>query len=348
MRIGIMVNDVATEKSAYTTIRLAMTATNRGHEVWFIGLGDFAYDADELVRARATAAPQRKFKATNAYLSALQGPRALHSRITVDDLDVLLLRSDPAEESRKRPWAQTAGIDFGRIAMRHGVVVLNDPNGLSKALNKMYFQTFPSEVRPATIITRDNTEIREFVEEQGGWAVIKPVQGSGGQGVFLVKPESRSNLNQMVDALTRDGYVIAQEYLPKAAEGDTRLFMMNGAPLKRKGHYAAFRRVRKGDDLRSNISAGGEIQRAEIDDTALRVAEIVRPKLVADGMFLVGLDVVGDKLMEVNVFSPGGLGSSQKFERVNFAHTVIDSLETKVRYMEDYQRRFSNIQLNTL
>ena len=87
---------------------------------------------------------------------------------------------------------------------------------------------------------------------------------------------------------------------------------------------------------------------AELDSTALRIAEIVRPKLVQDGMFLVGLDIVGDKLMEINVFSPGGLGSARSFEKVNFAQAVIHSLERKVDYMTFYRRNFDNVEMSTL
>ena len=85
-----------------------------------------------------------------------------------------------------------------------------------------------------------------------------------------------------------------------------------------------------------------------IDSTALRIAEMVRPKLVQDGMFLVGLDIVGDKLMEINVFSPGGLGSAQKFEGVNFSRAVVQALERKVQYQEFYKRNFDNTDLATL
>ena len=152
----------------------------------------------------------------------------------------------------------------------------------------------------------------------------------------------------MIDAVSRDGFVIAQEYLPAAAEGDTRLFMMNGRPLRVKGKYAAFRRVRTGGDMRSNIHAGGKLAAAVIDDQALHLAEIVRPKLVQDGMFLIGLDIVGDKLMEINVFSPGGLGSAQKFTKVNFCRDVIGALERKVSYRESYGRNFGNVDMSTL
>lgn len=348
MKLGFVVNDVMSEQTGYTTTRLGMAAINRGHDVWTIGLGDLAYDPDESIRARARTVPKKKYTTGELYLAALQGKKSVAERITVDHLDVLMLRSDPANETGLRSWAATAGINFGRIAMRHGVIVLNDPNGLAKAVNKTYFQLFPEEVRPKTLITRDPDEIKAFARDQGGQIVLKPLQGSGGSGVFLVRPDDKANLNQIVESLLRDGYIIAQEYLPAAAEGDIRLFMMNGQPLRYKGKYAAFRRVRSGDDMRSNVHAGGKLRQAEITAEHLQLAEIVRPKLVQDGMFLVGLDIVGNKLMEINVFSPGGLGSAQKFEKVNFAHAVIEALERKVEYMKFYRRNFDNDEMATL
>jgi glutathione synthase len=348
MRVGFVVNSIETEQAGYTTTRLAMAAVNSGHEAWLIGTGDLALDPDDFVRARARSAPKTKYKSHESFLSELRGPGGKVERITVDDLDVLMLRNDPAEDIGRRSWAQMAGILFGRAALRRGVIVLNDPTALALAANKMYFQLFPEEVRPATLITRDRDEIKQFAKEHGGDVVIKPLQGSGGQGVFLVRKNDLGNLNQMVEAVSRDGYVIAQEYLPDAAEGDMRLFVMNGQPLKFKGKYAAFRRHRTGDDIRSNIHAGGKKAQAVVDDVALRIVEIVRPKLVADGMFLVGLDIVGDKLMEINVFSPGGLGSAQSFEGVNFSTAVIQALERKVQYMGYYQRNFNNRDMATL
>ena len=348
MKIGLVINDIATEEAGYTTTRLAMAATNREHEVWYIGVGDFAFDPDGAIRAWARTVKKPRYKSNKNYLAELQSAGVRLERITVDDLDVLMLRNDPAQDRRPRPWAQTAGIQFGRAALKRGVIVLNDPNGLAMAMNKMYFQLFPEEVRPTTLITRDRSDIRAFAKELGGHIVIKPLAGSGGEGVFMVRKDDLGNLSQIVDAVSRDGYVIAQEYLPAAVEGDLRLFMMNGEPLRHKGKYAAFRRLRTGDDIRSNIHAGGQKAQATVDAQVLRIAEIVRPKLVEDGMFLVGLDIVGDKLMEINVFSPGGLGSAQTFEGVNFARAVILALERKVQYMGYYQRNFNNVDMNTL
>jgi glutathione synthase len=339
MKIGFLVNDLETEIDNYTTTRLALTALGMGHEAWYIGVADFGYDQDETIIARARSAPGRKYASGESYLAALRGEKAEVERMSLSEFDVvLLLRSDPADDAVERPWAAQAGVMFCRRAMSQGVVVLNHPDGLLGALNKMYFQDFPEAVRPRTIITRDPSDIKAFAKSEGGKIVLKPLQGSGGQSVFLVNPEDASNLNQMIDAVSRDGYIVAQEYLPAAEKGDTRMFLMNGVPLMNDGKYAAFRRVRTGEDMRSNITAGGKVKPAKLDDVALSIADMVRPKLVADGMFLVGLDIVGDKIMEINVFSPGGLGSAEQFEETDFTRPVIEAMEHKVQYASHYPK----------
>src|SRR5690606_30022037 len=147
--------------------------------------------------------------------------------------------------------------------------------------------------------------------------------------VFLVTKETIGNLNQIIEAISRDGYIIAQEFLQEAKDGDIRLLVVNGAPLQVKGKYAAFRRQSANGDIRSNLHSGGKATKAQITDEALRIAELVRPKLINDGMFFVGLDIVGSKLLEINVFSPGGLVAAGNFEKVDFAQSVIESLERK-------------------
>jgi glutathione synthase len=281
-------------------------------------------------------------------LGDLQDEKNEPKCICLDDLDVLLLRNDPSADATERPWAQSAGILFGQLVASRGVMVLNDPENLAHALNKTYFQHFPEEVRPKTCISRNVEEIKRFIENEHDKVVIKPLQGSGGKNVFLVGAEERANLNQMIDAVTRDGYCVVQEYLPAAVEGDVRLFVMNGRPLVHEGKFAAFRRVNKSGDARSNMHSGGESQPADVTDKMLRMVEIVRPKLVSDGMFLVGLDIVEDKLIEINVFSPGGLGSSSQFAGIDFAQVVINDLERKVQYRKYYDGRMSNVQLATL
>ena len=350
MKNGMVVNDILTEETDYTTTHLAMAATNLGHEVWYMGVGDLALDPDDKCYARARRVTEKKYRVGGSYLDALQEKHAHCRRICLDELDVLLLRNDPADDVNSRPWARLAGINFGRLAMRHGVIVLNDPDGLTRAINKMYLHAFPEEVRPKALITRDRKEIKDFFESQQGWGILKPLAGSGGRNVFLVRPDEGPNLNQMIDAVATEGYIIAEEYLPKAEQGDTRMFLMNGQPLQFKGHYASFRRVRRaGDnDMRSNMTVGAVAEKAVITEQMLHLAELVRPKLIQDGMFLVGLDIVGDKLLEINVFSPGGLASLDKLEGVNFCREIIHALERKVEQRQQNIQEFSNLDIATI
>jgi glutathione synthase len=345
VKLAMFVNEVDTESPKYATTRIAMTASDRGHEVCYIGTGDFQYGADDHIHARARAVPTKKRK-PEAFIEALseQEPHELD----VESLDVLFLRNDPAQDFAERPWAQSAGIIFGQLAAARGVLVLNDPSGLSKALNKLYFQQFPRKLRPDTLITRDPDAVRSFVKERDGLAVLKPLQGSGGQSVFLIRPDDGPNLAQMIDAVSRDGYVVAQEYLPAADEGDVRMFLLNGRPLEVGGEYAAFRRIRQGEDMRSNMHAGGKADVAKVDEGMLAIAEACRPRLVQDGMFLVGLDIVGDKLMEVNVFSPGGLNSLRKLTGVDFTVPVVEALERKLEHRAEDPALQSNRETATL
>src|SRR5690606_13192688 len=155
-------------------------------EAWFINVVDFTYDPDGRVCAHAFRVPQQ-FDTQEEYFSALNSEHAERERVEMIDLDVLLLRHDPAEEADRRAWAQYSPILFGQLAARAGTVVLNDPRALTSALNKTYFQQFPEIVRPRTLISRNKQDIRRYIDEHSGTAVLKPLQGSGGKNVFLVR-----------------------------------------------------------------------------------------------------------------------------------------------------------------
>jgi glutathione synthase len=152
----------------------------------------------------------------------------------------------------------------------------------------------------------------------------------------------------MIDAVLHDGYVLAQEYLPEVEQGDTRLFMLNGQMLQKDGHIAALRRVPQGGDVRTNITVGGRITRPKITDDVLAIAEAFGPGLTGDGMFLVGLDIAGSKVMEVNVFSPGGLYGAGMLAGVDFMPTVIAALEHKLDYKRRHPEAIPNARLATL
>lgn len=347
MKIGFLVNRISTESARYGTTLLAHEAQKRGHQVGYITPEDFTYRASGELVVRARLAPKKPLQGYREFFAAIQDESGTRTAtLSITDLDVLMLRGNPAEEAEERPWAQTAGIVFGQEASRRGVLVLNDPWGLSKALSKLYFQRFPEAVRPETLISRDPEEIKAFAADRR--TVLKPLQGSGGESVFLLREDEEANVNQIIEAVRAHGYVVAQEYLPAAEEGDVRLWLLNGRPLRSGDQIAAFRRRRAEGDLRSNMHVGGRAEAAEPTDEQLRIAEQVRPRLLQDGMFLVGLDLAGDKLLEINVFSPGGLYSSQRTRKTRFTGVVIDAIEAKLAAARLYPGSFSNAQLAML
>ncbi|GAA0893998.1 glutathione synthase [Fulvivirga kasyanovii] len=346
MNLAFIINDIKTEKSDYTTVHLALTAHRMGHKIYLIGAGELAYTTDGRMSAQAHTVKDTKYKSSDVFLKVLQESEPVN--ITSDDLDVLFIRNDPSDDQNDRTWAQNSPYVFGQIAMKNGVLVLNHPVTLPNSINKMYFQHFPEIIRPKTVITRDQNEIEEFFKEQKNRMILKPLQGSGGKNVFLVEEKTKKNLKQIIEAISRDGYIIAQEYLPKAKDGDTRMFLMNGEPLKVDGKYAAIRRVNSNGDIRSNIHAGGHPEKAKVDEAMLKLADALRPKLIQDGMFLIGIDIVGDKLMEVNVFSPGTLNLMSTEYGVDFCKAVIEAIERKIHYKETYGENVDNATLAIL
>ena len=115
--------------------------------------------------------------------------------------------------------------------------------------------------------------------------------------------------------------------MPDASKGDVRLFLLNGKPIEIEGKIAAIHRTQAKNDIRSNVHQGGKVKTPKITNAMLEIVDTVAPKLIADGMFLVGLDIVGNKVMEVNVFSPGAMGHASRLHKVNFFEPVIKAIE---------------------
>src|SRR5690606_27869176 len=283
------------------------------------------------IGAHCRKVPRREFRTLRTFLEAVV---AVEKRLVgFDKGSVMWLRNDPAADIEKRSWAQDVGLLFGQLAKQQGVLVLNDPEGLIKASNKMYLQYFPEVVRPKTLITRNMDDIEAFYRAQRHRIILKPLKGSGGKNVFLIDKKDDKNRKQIVEAICRDGFAIAQEYLPAAKAGDTRLFLMDGALLLKNGKVAAIKRVQPVGEIRSNIHRGAQAEKAVISAEMEEIVAAVGPLLRQDGMFLCGLDIVGDKLMEINVFSPGGLIQASEFQRVDFMGEVIVTIEKKVKNM---------------
>ncbi|ODT81355.1 MAG: glutathione synthetase [Pelagibacterium sp. SCN 64-44] len=348
MRIAFFVNSIEDESPNFSTTALALAALGRGHDICYVTPADFVLRPDDSLAVLGRVLPGSSYKKTETLYKDLSGDKAKIQTFDIGEIDVLFLRNDPSQDANERPWAANIGVIFGRMAAQHGTLVVNDPDGLARAQNKLYFQDFPASVRPTTLISKNIQEIRDFIDGQKKGAIVKPLQGSGGKNVFKITSPKDDNLNQIFEAVSGEGYLIAQAYMPEATEGDVRFFMMNGRPLMRDGHYAAFRRVPAKGEIRSNVHVGGGPAPVQVNDTMLRIADTVRPKLIQDGMFLVGLDIVGDKILEINVFTPGGLNNLSQMYETNFSETIIAALEEKMTIGNAYGRRLSNQELATI
>lgn len=333
MKICFVLSDVKTE-DCETSVIILKKAHQRGHEVYVMGVGEFEFNRDEGVNLLCSKIPKNLKGATveefwkQVQDNAVQ-PKIVHST----EMDILFLRNNPTQESAERQWATESGIAFGRLIQKQGVLVLNDAVGLSKAfIDKLYFEELPAEIKPDSVITRNKETLMKFWRKHNKEMILKPLEGSRGKDVYKITQKKR-NLQQIMDTLLNQGYVIAQEYIPEAKKGDNRVLMMNGKILEENGQAAIIHRHNKDKgEFRSNIALGATPKRGERTPEIEHIASVVGPNLIRDGLFFVGLDIIKDKLIEINVLSPGDMHLSNTTGMPDFTDSIVDALERKVDY----------------
>jgi glutathione synthase len=222
-------------------------------------------------------------------------------KVRLGDVDAVFMRKDP-------PFDR--GYLYATLILeraRGQTLLVNDPRGLRDANEKLYALNFP-EWTPRTLVTADRDMVHAFCRDHGGVGIVKPLDGAGGMGVIQIKTGDK-NARAIVDMLTHEGrrLIIVQEFLPAVTEGDKRVLLLDGEPL------GAILRVPRGDDLRSNIHVGGSVVPAELTPRERDMVRALAPRLRADGLVFVGLDVIGERLTEVNVTSPTGIQELERF-----------------------------------
>ena len=244
-----------------------------------------------------------------------------HDDYALSDVDAVFIRKDP-------PFDQAYLYATLLLENARGqTLIINDPRGLRDANEKLYAMHFP-EHTPRTLVTADRDRIFAFVKDVGGNGVIKPLDGAGGSGVMMLR-EGDTNARSIVDTLTGEGSRIAmvQEFLPLVTKGDKRVLLLEGKIL------GAINRVPRKDDIRSNIHVGGSVEPTEVTPRERAIVESIAPKLLADGLFFVGLDVIGERLTEVNVTSPTGIQELGRHVGRDVAADVIAWAEAKSKAM---------------
>jgi glutathione synthase len=222
-------------------------------------------------------------------------------RLELAALDAVFIRKDPPFDAAYLYLTQ----QLDRVKDR--VLVVNDPRGVRDANEKLFAFNF-QEHTPRSLVSASPKEILEFVSEIGGQAVLKPLDGAGGSGVVTLTLTDR-NARSLVDIWTHEGkrLSIVQEYQPAIRVGDKRVLLLEGRPL------GAILRVPREDDVRANIHAGGTVVPTELTPAESAIVAAVGPKLVEHGLYFVGLDLIGEKLIEVNVTSPTGIQELSRF-----------------------------------
>jgi glutathione synthase len=227
--------------------------------------------------------------------------------------DVVLMRKDPPFD-----------LDYyfaTLLLSRAKTRVINHPRGLREANEKLYIFNFPQFVAP-TCVTRSQTELREFLAAMGGEMIVKPLDGCGGSGIFHVRHDDR-NTNSILETATESGkkLVMAQRYLPEVRDGDKRILLLDGEPL------GAVLRVPRADETRGNLHVGGTATKTTLTEREQQICAALGPRLREDGLWFVGIDVIGGWLTEVNVTSPTGVQEINRLDGVKLEARIVDWLE---------------------
>jgi glutathione synthase len=295
-----------------TSFALMLEAQGRGHHVDHCLASDVGLRGQKVV-ARVRPATVQEDRDSPIVLGEPED-------IDLADVDAVFIRKDPPFTDAYL-WL-TLVLDH----LEGATLVVNSPRGLREANEKLYAHHFPNVV-PPTIMTSHKDEILRFLSDVGGKAVIKPIDGHGGEGVFLLS-QGDTNLNGLIENVTHIGSrnAIVQALIPEIYdEGDKRILLVDGELLGVVG------RVPSRGDLRSNVHVGGSAAPAELSEADQTIIDTIRPRLLADGLFFVGLDVIGGKLIEVNVTSPTLIQQMSRLRGENLAAPVIDKLEARVR-----------------
>ena len=238
--------------------------------------------------------------------------------------DVLFMRANPPLDPLMLNFLDSVKDD---------VFIVNSLQGLREANNKLYTAAFGdshSNIIPVTHVSKNKKYlIRQIKDSKADKMILKPLNGFGGSGVILIEKSAMSNINSLLDFYITNGdgtssYVILQEYIEGADKGDIRILLLSGEPI------GAMRRIPGEEDHRSNVSAGGSVARHTLTREEKALCKQIGPKLVNDGLYFVGIDVIGGKLVEVNVMSPGGITYMNKVYKTKIQARVIDFVESRV------------------
>lgn len=300
------IGTINTEKD--TTFVLMLEAQARGHEVWYLELKDlFVKDAEAWGNATSV-----KLERGVAFYEFGET-----KTLQLESFDVVWMRKDPPVDNDFLYATYILSLIDDKNAK-----VINNPTGIRESNEKLYSLFFP-KVIPQSIVTKNISQLEDFLEESDGQMVVKPLDGHGGEGIFYVRKGDR-NASVILETITKfeSEYVIAQKFIEEVSEGDKRIIVLNGEPLG-----AVLRVPKPGGEFRSNFHSGGSPAKTELTERDLEICRIVGAKLREDGLYFVGLDVIGGYVTEINTTSPTGVQEINRLDGVQLETKVIEFVE---------------------
>lgn len=310
MKIAFQMDPITgVDINADSSFRLAEEAQKRGHELFYYGPDQLAYEEGRITARGHWMTVQR----------VADQPAVLGEKVHVDlaDMDVIWLRQDPPFDMH---YITTTHL-LDRL--KDDVLVVNDPFWVRNYPEKLLVLNFP-DLTPPTTIARDLDTIKAFKERHGD-VILKPLYGNGGAGVFRLTPEDRNltSLHELFTGFSREPLIV-QKYLPDVSNGDKRVILVDGEPV------GAINRVPAKGEVRSNMHVGGRPEKVGLTERDIEICKIIGPVLKEHGQIFVGIDVIGDYLTEINVTSPTGIQELERFDGVNIAEKVWQAIDAKL------------------
>ena len=311
LRIGVVMDPISViDIHKDTTFVMLLEAQQRHHTICYMELDDL------FIRGGTPGARFRPIQVARATPHYQLGEFKTGA---LEDFDVILMRKDPPFDMRFFFATHLLSLVDDQKCF-----VMNHPKGLREANEKLYALRFPEQI-PQTLVSSDRQRLKDFMFELGGEMIVKPLDGCGGSGVFYLNQQDR-NTNSILEAATDNGrkLIMGQRYLPEIRQGDKRIIVLDGEPL------GAVLRVPLEEETRGNIHVGGQCVKTEVTPRDREICDALAPLLAGDGLYFVGLDVIGNYLTEVNVTSPTGIQEINSLDRVCLESRVVDFIEARV------------------
>jgi glutathione synthase len=312
MKLGIVMDPIGSIKiKKDSSFALLLAAQARGWSLYYLEQNDlYLRDGTACGRMRGLRVTDN----SNGWFEFLDEAHA-----PLEELDVILMRKDPPFDME-----YIVSTYLLERAEQAGTLIVNTPQGLRDANEKMYTAWFPDCCAP-TLVSRDAAQLRAFLTEQQE-IVMKPLDGMGGASIFRVRAGDL-NTNVIIETLTAHGhkFAMAQRFIPEISAGDKRILMINGDPVP-----YALARIPVAGEARGNLAAGGTGVGVPLSERDRWICAQVGPALRAKGLLFVGLDVIGDYLTEINVTSPTCIRELEKLYGLDIAGQVMESIERKL------------------